>query len=408
MRTFTERPKATWQNISSEPAMSVRARRPEAVSGSAASDRPGHDFSRIPVHAKASVKLQSKLAVNAPDDIYEQEADHVSKQLMRMPEPLRAGREEERVRPGRVGLSESGQSAAPPTVDEVLASPGRPLDPAARAFFEPRFGYDFSRVRVHTDGQAAQSARDVKARAYTVGQHVVFGAGEYAPGTNAGNRLLAHELTHTVQQGDVVARGQAHAPTTLIQRTPDDTPTSGEPQTAAEETPSKQDSTFDPSCNAARQMIIGLVLKKTQEMLDRAEARMSILVTGVKEGTDKDYITWFGTFDESRARYVIQTYRLISEALAGGVDFTCDCDGTEYAHVFPWFKRRIHLCPPFWSAPYSGLDSKPGTIIHELAHEVLRGGDFRYPVDKAKELAVNSPWLAVRNANNLEYFAESV
>jgi peptidoglycan/xylan/chitin deacetylase (PgdA/CDA1 family) len=91
--------------------------------------------------------------------------------------------------------------AAPAVVQEVLRSPGAPLDPRDRAALEPRFGHDFSRVRVHADARAAGSARAVQARAYTVGQDVVFGEGQYAPGTAAGRRLLAHELAHSVQQG---------------------------------------------------------------------------------------------------------------------------------------------------------------------------------------------------------------
>ena len=89
----------------------------------------------------------------------------------------------------------------PPIVHAVLRGSGQPLDGATRAFMEPRFGHDFSAVRVHTDAQAAQSAAAVNALAYTVGRAVVFGAGQFAPGTTAGRRLLAHELTHTVQQG---------------------------------------------------------------------------------------------------------------------------------------------------------------------------------------------------------------
>jgi GH24 family phage-related lysozyme (muramidase) len=90
---------------------------------------------------------------------------------------------------------------APPIVHEVLRAPGAPLDPAARADLEPRFGHDFSRVRVHTDACAAQSADAVNALAYTVGRDVVFAAGRYAPHTDAGRHLLSHELTHVVQQG---------------------------------------------------------------------------------------------------------------------------------------------------------------------------------------------------------------
>ncbi|HEY0172924.1 MAG TPA: DUF4157 domain-containing protein [Pyrinomonadaceae bacterium] len=103
-----------------------------------------------------------------------------------------------------------GHEAVPPSVQRTLRSSGRPLDEGTRALMEPRFGHDFSRVRVHTDAGAARSAADVSARAYTVGQNVVFGAGEYAPHSPAGQRLLAHELAHTVQQsgGAISASGE--------------------------------------------------------------------------------------------------------------------------------------------------------------------------------------------------------
>jgi hypothetical protein len=90
---------------------------------------------------------------------------------------------------------------APPIVHEVLRSPGQPLDRATRAFVEPMFGHDFGQVRVHADTRAAESARTVDAHAYTVGRHVVFGAGRHAPQTKSGLGLLAHELTHVLQQG---------------------------------------------------------------------------------------------------------------------------------------------------------------------------------------------------------------
>jgi hypothetical protein len=91
----------------------------------------------------------------------------------------------------------------PTMVKEVLRSPGQPLDSATRAFFERRFGHSFSAVRVHTDAKAAESARAVNARSYTVGRDIVFEAGQYAPTTREGRRLLAHELTHVVQQSRV-------------------------------------------------------------------------------------------------------------------------------------------------------------------------------------------------------------
>lgn len=92
------------------------------------------------------------------------------------------------------------RSEVPPIVHEVLRSPSEPLDLATRVFMEPRFGHDFSRVRVHTDARAAKSAQAVNALAYTVGHDVVFGAGQYVPRSSIGQRLIAHELAHTVQQ----------------------------------------------------------------------------------------------------------------------------------------------------------------------------------------------------------------
>lgn len=95
----------------------------------------------------------------------------------------------------------AGGVEAPQIVNEVLRSPGQPLDGATRSFMEPRFGHDFSRVRVHTDARAGESARAVNALAYTVGQNVVFDHGQYRPGVPDGKRLLAHELAHVAQGG---------------------------------------------------------------------------------------------------------------------------------------------------------------------------------------------------------------
>jgi hypothetical protein len=97
----------------------------------------------------------------------------------------------------------------PPIVHEALRSPGQPLDEGARAFMEPRFGHDFSKVRVHTDGRAAESARAVNALAYTVGRDIFLARGQYDPRSSAGHWILAHELTHVVQQRDEpVAAGE--------------------------------------------------------------------------------------------------------------------------------------------------------------------------------------------------------
>jgi Domain of unknown function (DUF4157) len=189
----------------------------EARSSTKEITRFAHDFSQIPVHAKSPASVQAKLTVSSPGDIYEQEADQVSNQVMHMTEQQlqrtcacgggcskcqteQPNQEHERLQTKRIQANDTGETIAPPTVYEVLRSPGQPLDPAARLFMEPRFGHDFSKLRVHTDAKAAESAQAIGAAAYTVGNDIVFGAGEFNPQNSAGRQLIAHELTHVVQQ----------------------------------------------------------------------------------------------------------------------------------------------------------------------------------------------------------------
>ncbi len=158
--------------------------------------------------AHAPITIQPRLAVNTPGDSFEQEADRVSEQVIRMPEPqllpacsCGGGCPRCQGNPSKRGaMYGSEQTAAPPLVHEVLASSGHPLDASARAFFEPRFGQDFSNVRVHVDSVAEQSTHALHAKAYTTGHNIVFAAGQFAPETQEGRRLIAHELTHVVQQ----------------------------------------------------------------------------------------------------------------------------------------------------------------------------------------------------------------
>lgn len=202
----------------------------EASPGTMAATVFGHDFSRIPVHARAPVAIQPKLTVSEPGDDYEQEADRVADQVMHMPKPQlqRAcacgGRCPKCQREKRTSDKSflqtkrnlhdpSHQSAVPPIVAEVLRSSGQPLDSTTKAFFEPRFGHDFSQVRVHTDKAANASSRAIRARAYTYGAHIIFARREYNPTILSGRHLLAHELTHVVHQ----SRGAS-----TVQRQPDD------------------------------------------------------------------------------------------------------------------------------------------------------------------------------------------
>ncbi len=176
---------------------------------------PGREtlFQMPPLIATPHLPIQAKLKVGAVNDPLEHEADRVAEQVMRMPAPdvamssappqvsrkCDACEEEEKLQKKEAG-PQAATGEAPASMDEVLGSPGQPLDAATRAYFEPRFGHDFSQVRVHTGPAAGQSARHVNAYAYTVGRNMVFDAGRFAPGTQEGRRLIAHELTHVVQQ----------------------------------------------------------------------------------------------------------------------------------------------------------------------------------------------------------------
>jgi hypothetical protein len=201
--------------------------------------------------------IQAKLRINPPDDKYEQEADRVADRIMRMPNTLSAGTaftgyshgisiqracllcdeeklhrlplgeeaalEEESVEEkvamekepmGERILLKKKTFGETPGVTPMLAGQikslrggGRPLSKSLRSFFEPRFERDFSDVRIHTDSKAAQLARSIGARAFTLGRNIIFSEGEYSPETSSGKRLLAHELTHFVQQKDDLRSG---------------------------------------------------------------------------------------------------------------------------------------------------------------------------------------------------------
>ena len=142
--------------------------------------------------------VQASLAIGTVDDPAEHEADAIA-------DKVTSGQTSSRPNNAPLGVQRStnlGQSSshAPAIVEQVLRSSGHPLDPTLRAAFEPTFGRDFSHVRIHTSSEAAASARSINALAYTAGSNIVFGAGQFSPQTSQGQRLLAHELAHVMQQ----------------------------------------------------------------------------------------------------------------------------------------------------------------------------------------------------------------
>lgn len=159
--------------------------------------------------------VRAKLAVGSPGDHYEREADRIADQVMRMPVQAAApaqfdilpsircqqpDEEEEKLQAESIG---GPAPEIPPGLESAISNlqgGGRPLDAETRAFFEPRFGRDLGDVRTHSDASAAGMAEAVNARAFTFGRDLVFGNGQYDPGSDEGKRLLAHELVHVMQQ----------------------------------------------------------------------------------------------------------------------------------------------------------------------------------------------------------------
>lgn len=164
--------------------------------------------------ATAPRYLQAKPAVSQPGDACEQEADQVAQQVMRMPEPEmhdhHAGQGVQIHRKASASAAASHKPSSPSNGRPMrhsagsLSGAGQALPHAAQQFFAARMGADFSDVRIHHDTQAAQLSTDLQARAFTYGSHIAFASGEYSTDSSAGRQLLAHELTHVLQQ-----RGQS-------------------------------------------------------------------------------------------------------------------------------------------------------------------------------------------------------
>lgn len=161
----------------------------------------------------AGPRLQARLRIGASSDPLELEAERIADRVTAAPTAAAVSGAAPKIQ-RYAGQASAQTQTAPASVDAVLASAGRPLDAALRQDMEQRFGHDFSRVRVHVDAAAERSAREVNAQAYTVGQHLVFGAGQFSADTRAGRHLIAHELTHVLQQarGEPVVHRQVYGP----------------------------------------------------------------------------------------------------------------------------------------------------------------------------------------------------
>jgi hypothetical protein len=338
----------------------------------------------------AQPPIRTKLEVSRPGDVHEQEADRVAEAVMRMPAPALAE-----------GTSVSGRSQKPrihrfcsecedklgrksmdaeeddmlrtkeifgrtpevtPNLEagiDALQGAGQPLPESSRAFFEPRFGADFSQVRVHTDSRAAGLARAVNARAFTVGQDVAFGAGQYSPTTTEGKKLLAHELTHTIQQNERFISNDliedAFPRQQVIHRavTVDD-------------------------CNTTQETVIRDSHARAMEMVQNAIDKL-----GRYDGTDPPEVysalnTHFHGTGTFLAGWIRANYRLL-KGMSGSPQY--ECESVQVGTRRGWSMWCVPFSDielyPDWFAD-SDIDMRARTMIHEWVHRYGCNFDLGY------------------------------
>jgi uncharacterized protein DUF4157/DNA/RNA non-specific endonuclease len=200
--------RAIQQRIGHQAAQALVARSVAAPNAEAASQ------GLVPVSVLAPHSVQLAAKVSSPHDLAELEAEETARKVARMSHPAESATKTGRAELGTV--HREAASAAPiPAAAQVNIAGGAPLPPAVRSFMEPRFGASFGNVRVHTGESAAQQSADLNAHAFTVGEHVFFGRDKFQPESASGRELIAHELTHTIQQGGAVQRDED---TTVTQR----------------------------------------------------------------------------------------------------------------------------------------------------------------------------------------------
>jgi predicted SprT family Zn-dependent metalloprotease len=362
-----------------------RASRPQPSSPVAATPRPG--------------TIQTKLVVGPINDPLEHEADRVADRVMRIPAssvslsatPTRLSRkcaacEEE----GQVlqtkgaGSPLTATSEAPDVVHDVLRSPGQPLDPGIRTFFEPRFGHDLSAVRVHTDAKSAQSARSVNALAYTVGHDIVFDTGQYTPTASESRRLIAHELAHVVQQTGV------SNPALGVRPSDSDTVRRYSHRDCAD---ADLSSHIWPADAEARKMT--------------ANAIAALSASPIPASATPLFTKYFMTATPDTAKILSVYQKVQSKFTANDYTYECedDCTGTELGYVYGLWSH-IHLCMNHirsWSDSCIGR-----TMVHEFTHYYAGTEDKGYCKSDCSFAACPSSLTisdALQNADSFACFA---
>lgn len=302
--------------------------------------------------SRQSLGMQARLAVGPTDDRYEREAEQVAQQVLAGPAAVE-GRAAPRIQ-RRTSEEQANDMAAPAAVQATLAGSGQPLAPALRSDMEQRFGHDFSQVRVHADAQADRSAREVGAQAYTVGRDVAFASGQYTPGTAAGRHLIAHELTHMVQQSAGAAAS--------VQRQPAATAAPAAPAAAAVVPPVAPDPGQQRMIDTARRA----AAIRTQVAMFRASgiegerwAREARSLARIKFDWPNPNMDQISEILSSMGGGLVNVQVMVAAAN----DPEC---GSRAGYV-RGLRPPIVLCPAFFATATSDED-RIRTMVHEMAH----------------------------------------
>jgi hypothetical protein len=342
--------------------------------------------------------IQPKLSINHPNDVYEQEADTVAEQVMQWDTPLQhksffapsliqkkcADCEVEEKKAQRKKSSDKMGRGSSETENYLSSlSDGKKLSNDERAFFEAQMGYDFSNVRIHNDGHANQSAKSISALAYTHGNDIVFGSDQYQPNTDKGKKLMAHELTHVVQQQSAA----------MIQR---------KPKFGADCEPFHQ-------CQVEEGIIVG------RQYVDAAIKSLTPVADGsLASGKEVDKLNYhFKTAALADVKLIIENYGLIKNELDAELLYVCykdnpdDCKaeggGAVGAFTFCSANRDVHICSFYYVC---GCDERGRMIVHELAHHLGLCTDYAYR-DEAGYAALTKD-KAMKNADSYATLASDL
>jgi Domain of unknown function (DUF4157)/Lysine-specific metallo-endopeptidase len=330
-----------------------------------------------------SNQIQAKLTVGQPNDKYEQEADQVAKNIMRMPSDSAIQKksncssciDEEGLLQTKSNGSNAGAKAVSPALEsgfKSMSGSGQPLSESTRGFFEPRFGYDLGHVKVHTSSESAQMNRGLNAHAFTYGNSIYFNQGKYDPGASSGKHLLAHELTHVIQQQSAPG---------IIRRY----------------------STTD--CSDPDAALVANGHQRALDILAAAIARLT--ADPVTTETQTLFGYHFGAYADWRRSIVLLYFRGLKKQLEGdSVTYQCESDCSDApsttAYTY-WVFGDIHLCETWLRT--EDLTEIGESFIHELLH--MNGSlDLGYHRNNADNDTVWS--VAVNNADAFSELAQDL